>query len=539
LRDVNNRYDGDINNNGEFSNAHKHAEQKHTEQKQSYGLTRDGDINNNIELSDGHKHSEHKHKHSEHKQKHSEQKQSEHKHSEQKQSEQKQKHSEQKQSENKQIVDSVSDGLTQIDEDDKPQNANSIFLGAKFDSGYLPVGDHGGEMFYIFINHQNEQLEVNDDQRTPVVLWLTGGPGCASEVAIVKENGPIWLEDDGTSKANDHSWTKVAHMLYVDQPLGTGFSQIEDWMNYADGEELVTSYLRDFLLRFFEKNSWLNGNPFFITGESYAGHFIPKLALSLVNQPLDGVNFSGVALGNAWVQPLAQFDSLLDFAIDNNMIDNIDIESVRQLMSSCRELILNHRDVVAMTECSLGLKQLIGDRNVYDIRLPCESPPLCYPFFTVMETFFDRTDVQQTLNTKMSTKWLTCDVTVRMFLMTDWMKDYQSVVASLLDANLPVLVYNGDQDFICNWMGSLEWTNGLQWGGGHRYRQQHMSEWPAQSTSSSAGQIKQSGPLTFLRLYDAGHMSPMDQPAVLLEMLRQFTDLSIFESSTEDKLFIF
>lgn len=91
----------------------------------------------------------------------------------------------------------------------------------------------------------------------------------------------------------------------------------------------------------------------------------------------------------------------------------------------------------------------------------------------------------------------------------------------LLDIGVPILIYNGDKDYICNWMGGLAWTEALEWSGQPEFNSNQLEEWVTQS-GLEAGQSKQSGSLTYLRVYDAGHMVPMDQPQAAFEMLVEF-----------------
>jgi len=64
-----------------------------------------------------------------------------------------------------------------------------------------------------------------DPKEAPLVLWLTGGPGCSSEIALFTENGPCQVEKNGQeTKANPYSWNRKANIVFVDQPAGTGFS---------------------------------------------------------------------------------------------------------------------------------------------------------------------------------------------------------------------------------------------------------------------------------------------------------------------------
>ena len=84
------------------------------------------------------------------------------------------------------------------------------FVGETWYSGLVDL-DHNDDMFYWW-------MESRDSPSTdPLVLWLTGGPGCASEIALFYENGPWMFDADGkTLKSNPYSWNSNANLLYVD-----------------------------------------------------------------------------------------------------------------------------------------------------------------------------------------------------------------------------------------------------------------------------------------------------------------------------------
>ena len=91
----------------------------------------------------------------------------------------------------------------------------------------------------------------------------------------------------------------------------------------------------------------------------------------------------------------------------------------------------------------------------------------------------------------------------------------------MLDNDIPILIYNGDKDYICNWIGGLAWTEALEWKGKEEFGSAAIHHWETQS-GAMGGQAKSAGSLTFLRVYDAGHMVPMDQPQVAFDMLDEF-----------------
>jgi cathepsin A (carboxypeptidase C) len=110
--------------------------------------------------------------------------------------------------------------------------ADDIFLGEDHKAGLVDFGD-GDDMFYWLFKSKN------DPAKDPLVMWLTGGPGCASEIALFYENGPFIINEDLSLRANEHSWHKVSNLLFVDQPIGTGFSKCSNPESHADTEEEV------------------------------------------------------------------------------------------------------------------------------------------------------------------------------------------------------------------------------------------------------------------------------------------------------------
>lgn len=72
----------------------------------------------------------------------------------------------------------------------------------------------------------------NDPVTDPLILWLSGGPGCSSMLALFVENGPYRIVEHGGGAAvedssrllrlNPHSWNSNATVIYLDQPAGTG-----------------------------------------------------------------------------------------------------------------------------------------------------------------------------------------------------------------------------------------------------------------------------------------------------------------------------
>lgn len=113
------------------------------------------------------------------------------------------------------------------------------------------------------------------------VIWLTGGPGCSSQLALLSENGPCSVNAEGTDTVwNEYGWNSHANIMWIDQPAGVGFSY-GDKRDYAHGEEDVGEDMYWFLQAFFEAHPEYLSRPFYVFGESYGGHYVraPGLAL--------------------------------------------------------------------------------------------------------------------------------------------------------------------------------------------------------------------------------------------------------------------
>ncbi|KAM3399050.1 serine carboxypeptidase-like [Capsicum galapagoense] len=393
-------------------------------------------------------------------------------------------------------------------------------------AGYFPlVHTKSARMFYFF-------FESRSNKNDPVVIWLTGGPGCSSELALFFENGPFKISDNMSLVWNDFGWDKVSNLIYVDQPTGTGFSYTSDESDIRHDETGVSNDLYDFLQAFFKAHPEYVKNDFYITGESYAGHYIPVFASCVHqgNKNKEGIyiNLKGFAIGNGLTNPEIQYKAYTDYALDMKLINQDDYDNINQLYPKCQQeikLCANGSE----DACSRGFRDCIsifnnitdtaGNINYYDIRKTCEGSH-CYDF-SRMETYLNDARVKKALGVPSVIDFVSCSSSVYRALKTDWMKNPEVGIPSLLEDGINLLVYAGEYDLICNWLGNSNWVHAVEWSG-----QKGFGAAPSVSFSvddEEKGVLKNFGPLTFLKVYDAGHMVPMDQPKAALKMLQRWT----------------
>lgn len=317
-----------------------------------------------------------------------------------------------------------------------------------------------------------------------------------SGIALFVENGPCHVNADGNSTTiNEFSWNNKANIIYIDQPAGTGFSR----GTHDHDEAGVSNDMYMFLSEFFNKYPQYQSNKFFVFGESYGGHYVPatshRIWLGNKNRTPDSksphINLAGVAVGNGLTDPEIQYKYYADMAYKSgtapSRVNALTYNAMKYVATpACIKSIemCNQNDgknhttacTASQTLCSLGLisPYVASGYNNYDMRIKCHKPPLCYDFSNV-EKFLNLPRVQKVLG--VNKRWQSCAQDVTMGMLGDYMKNYQDQLPALLEDGIPVLIYVGDQDFICNWIGNKAWTMELNWSGKEGFNSATDVEW--------------------------------------------------------------
>ncbi|XP_058097312.1 serine carboxypeptidase-like 42 isoform X3 [Magnolia sinica] len=155
-------------------------------------------------------------------------------------------------------------------------------------AGYVDVNKKSGRsLFYYFAEADG------DAENKPLTLWLNGGPGCSSiGGGAFTELGPFFPRGDGRSlRRNPRSWNKVSNLLFVESPAGVGWSYSNTSSDYTCGDSSTANDMLEFLMGWYEKFHEFKSRDLFLTGESYAGHYIPQLAIVLLNHNKHSMGF--------------------------------------------------------------------------------------------------------------------------------------------------------------------------------------------------------------------------------------------------------
>ncbi|CAA7059971.1 unnamed protein product [Microthlaspi erraticum] len=399
-------------------------------------------------------------------------------------------------------------------------------------AGYYKLPkSQGARLFYFFFESRKKK---EDD---PIVIWLTGGPGCSGELAMFYENGPFTITQNMSLAWNEYGWDQASNLLYVDQPVGTGFSYTTDKSDIRHDETGVSDDLYDFLQAFFAEHPNLAKKDFYITGESYAGHYIPAFASRVHrgNKANEGVhvNLKGFAIGNGLTDPAIQYPAYPDYALTMGLITKEEHNRLEKIVPLC-ELSIKLCGTDGTVSCLAsylvcntlftGVINHARGVNYYDIRKKCEGS-MCYDFSN-MEKFLNLKSVRKSLGVG-DIEFVSCSTSVYSAMLQDWMRDLELGIPALLEDGINVLVYAGEYDLICNWLGNSRWVNAMEWSGKESFKATKAV--PFLVDGKEAGSLKSFGQLSFLKVKDAGHMVPMDQPKAALNMLKSWMKNSLRE----------
>ncbi|EEA21196.1 hypothetical protein EYB25_008653 [Talaromyces marneffei] len=396
-------------------------------------------------------------------------------------------------------------------------------------SGYLSVGTNMNMWFWFFEAR-------NNPQQAPLAAWFNGGPGCSSMIGLFQENGPChFVNGASTPSLNKYSWNNYANMLYVDQPIGVGFSYGTD-----DVTSTVTAapYVWKLLQAFYAQFPQYQSRDFAIFTESYGGHYGPEFAAYIQQQnaaitagSVSGENINLIALGvnNGWIDSAIQEKAYIDFSYNNSYQQLISDSQRTSLLSAynnqCLPAIQKCVRTGSNSDCqnadSVCYNQIegpisnSGDWDVYDIREPSNDP---YPPSTY-STYLSKSAVVKAIGAQ--TSYQECpNAPYNKFASTgDNPRSFLSTLSSVVQSGINVLVWAGDADWICNWLGNYGVANAVNFSGHAEFSAKNLAPYTVNGVEK--GMFKNVNNFSFLKVYGAGHEVPFYQPETALQVFEQ------------------
>lgn len=440
-------------------------------------------------------------------------------------------------------------------------------------SGYLN-GTEGRKLHYWFIESERS---VSDD---PLVLWLNGGPGCSSLLGLLTEQGPYRINrtDPTQLLLNEFRWNKVANVLFLEAPAGVGFSYRENSEDYETNDDQTAKDNHQAIRSFFEKFPEFKSNPFFVTGESYAGIYVPTLSVQILRKSPD-INLQGFAIGNGYLDQSMLGDSLILFGYFHGVYGRTVWSN---LIKSCCKIpgsngtasfldpslpngckFTGNKDRscrTAVDSAAAAIKS--NDLNIYNLYKKCDFPEeeiarrnsvhdrlYANAVPVISREHFDRRLLLKSLGQKLTPQvlnaikdtppciddsyigkyvnqdsvrsalhipshiknWESCSADVESTYQNQY-TTMKPLVLELVRAGKRGLIYSGDVDMACNFLGDEWFVDDLGLNLVTDYKEWHLQ-------NQVAGYVKHFDNLVYATVKGSGHMVPEDKPAAALALI--------------------
>ncbi|RMJ24387.1 Carboxypeptidase S1 [Aspergillus sp. HF37] len=396
-------------------------------------------------------------------------------------------------------------------------------------SGYLSVGDNKHMWFWFFEARNNSNT-------APLAAWFNGGPGCSSMIGLFQEHGPChFVNGEKMPSLNEYSWNNEVNMIYIDQPIGVGFSYGN---SEVDSTDAAAPYVWKLLQAFYAQFPKYESRDFAVFTESYGGHYGPEFAHHIAQQnaaiksgSIKGDHIDLVALGvnNGWFDAGIQEKAYIDYSYNNTYRQIITKEEKSEYMEAYRQSCLpaiqncpkNGGDLACVNANQVCLNTIQSpltneaDFNVYNIRCPSGKggPPSTY------KSYLQDEKVMKAIGAK--SDYVECSSIVgRHFQSTgDNSRTFLPELSKVVQSGITVLVWAGDADWICNWMGNEYAAEAISFAGQQELQSKKMDPYTVDGTQK--GTFKVVDNFSFLRVFEAGHMVPFYQPEASLQVFNQ------------------
>jgi len=304
----------------------------------------------------------------------------------------------------------------------------------------------------------------NDPAKSPLVIWINGGPGCSSLLGMMYELGPFIVDEDLMASDNPQSWANFANVLFVDNPVNVGYSySSNDREDVYDEDELGADFVL-FLNNWMKVFDFMKDQPLFVFGESYAGIYVPSIARSIVEYNLEHknkkINLKGIAIGNGWIDSFAQTASYPTFAHSHGLIDTPTKIAIDHIWNTCLVKMQASKSLTREQIGNCGILELVleasGNVNEFDMRL-------YHPYSNLLgndaiaSRFLNDPDVRKAIHLSHKKEWAPCNDTVDYQMRKDSPVSVVPTIVKLLDEyDINVLLYSGLLDYTCNFYGTQQ-----------------------------------------------------------------------------------
>lgn len=374
---------------------------------------------------------------------------------------------------------------------------NTQFAG--YASIYAPhdCPEHDEKLFYWFVGDA-------DYKTRPTILWTNGGPGSSSFWGFFLENGPYAIDPESRQlTARASAWNTYANYMIFEHPLSVTLSEAQVADAIPKTVEQGIDQLYQAFLNFLAMHPEIAQQPIILAGESYAGTYLPLLAQAILNGNKSGktpLDLRLVVLCDAWVDPGLQMAQDTTWAFTHGLISRAQKEQLdRDYAWRLPEV---NAAIQALCGCYMANTAQTGD-----------------PAFQPILDYLNLPEVREALHVPLGYKPVTQNWSEQVSnnYAPQVNNAYAHIVQSIMEQEprLKVRVVSGLNDAKdCNFLGTEAWLQALPGQAAEHFRHADTTQWK-NAQQQVIGFMQGQGQLGWLKILNAGHMVPQDQPELI------------------------
>jgi carboxypeptidase C (cathepsin A) len=362
------------------------------------------------------------------------------------------------------------------------------------------------------------------------------------------EQGPFRPDEKGILQPNKYAWNKIANMVFVEQPVGVGFSYSDNEDDYRIGDEQAAKDNLATILQFMEKFPHFNKSSLFITSESYGGHYMPTLANEIIKyndakeHSCERLNFKGFAVGNPYTDyysgvgaemetywgkqllPKPQWDKYVSAGcldpmqlVNNSVCSSLMLVFMKQI-GNLNPYALDYP--VCVSEQQRFMRRYLYEEDEVVENLPYEP---CEEIYST--NYLNNPDAKNALHVRSDIEWEECSRTTRYELkdkMLPMEKYYPIILSSKTHQDLRVLVYSGDDDGVCGTIGTQRWIYDLGFSVDTLWKTWMVDGQTAGYITTFNTPYSKTSRFAFMTVHGAGHEVPTYKPKEALELFEMY-----------------
>ncbi|KAK3761613.1 hypothetical protein RRG08_040308 [Elysia crispata] len=385
-------------------------------------------------------------------------------------------------------------------------------------------------------------------KKRPLILWLQGGPGGSSTgFGNFQELGPL----DVDLKPRDTTWLQTASLLFIDNPVGTGYSYVDDMKALTKNVAELSADLLTVMQGFVKKHPDFSEIPFYIFSESYGGKMTAAFSDVLYEAIQSGkieMNFKGFAMGDSWISPVDSTNSWGPYLYATSNVDDAGLASIQAAGKKIESLVMEGKfqeATEAWDEAESVVESASGGINFYNIldwgsqdTFPMQEQSKILTFHPEAENYLDKLKLRHlkplhndALSTLMNgpireklkiipknVSWGGQSELVFEAMSEDFMKNVTSTVNKLINSTpLKVVVYEGQLDLICDTLGAEMWFKKLDIAESFKKAKRTLKSCKSHPVACYYQKIYEN--VHFYWILEAGHMVPSDNGYGALDMV--------------------